>query len=300
MLGRSTMKLEKIITLANEPVRLRFLAMERSLRATGCDLPLWVIPYDDRKFDLPPNAQWWSTPLQGWLEKEKAHRMMFKYQCLTQANYQYVDTDIVFLKNPAKALENEEGFIANCAHWRKAGETVVHESFLILREKSTCWNKWVFNCGQFACDRVLYTDEELKRTCLDPRYSEICLRFPFHDQPGIVLLVNLTDVPIHNLTLPPRDVESSWAGDYEDDNYERYWKDDARKPYLLHWAGCFLSNPLPIDELFKKHLTPAELEEWNKEVARKVQQEAKSRRSPRQFLRTVARSVRGAAREFRK
>jgi hypothetical protein len=47
------MKIEKIITLANNKVRLRFLAMERSLRATGCQLPLLVIPYDDKLFELP-------------------------------------------------------------------------------------------------------------------------------------------------------------------------------------------------------------------------------------------------------
>ena len=39
------MKLEKIITLASAPVRLRLLAMVRSLRAVGCQLPVWVIPY---------------------------------------------------------------------------------------------------------------------------------------------------------------------------------------------------------------------------------------------------------------
>jgi hypothetical protein len=38
------MKIDKIISMANQKVRLRFLAMERSLRATGCQLPLWVIP----------------------------------------------------------------------------------------------------------------------------------------------------------------------------------------------------------------------------------------------------------------
>jgi len=72
------MKLEKIITLANEPVRLRFLAMERSLRATGCDLPLLVIPYDDRRFELPPNAQWWETDLGRWLKQERTHPTMAK------------------------------------------------------------------------------------------------------------------------------------------------------------------------------------------------------------------------------
>ena len=37
------MKLEKVITLANWRVRLQFKAMERSLRATGCDLASWAL-----------------------------------------------------------------------------------------------------------------------------------------------------------------------------------------------------------------------------------------------------------------
>jgi hypothetical protein len=294
------MKLEKIITLASEPVRLRFLAMERSLRATGCDLPLLVIPYDDRKFDLPANASWWTTDLRDWILTEKAQRTMAKYQCLTTTNFQFVDSDVVFLRNPAKVLKNENGFVTSCSHWHGAGETVTHESYLILKEKTTCWQKYIFNSGQFACDQALYTEEELKRTCLDPRYADTCLRHQYHEQPGIVLLANLADVPIHNLTLPPVGMESTWAGDYEEENYEHYWRDESRKPYLIHWAGCYVSKPLAIDRLFTQYLTAAEREEWTREVAVRTERETKSRLSPRELIRTVARSVRASAEEFRK
>lgn len=44
------MKIDKIITMANKTVRLQFLAMERSLRSTGCTLPIWVIPFDNNTF----------------------------------------------------------------------------------------------------------------------------------------------------------------------------------------------------------------------------------------------------------
>ena len=81
------MQLERIVTLANEPVRLRFLALERSLRAVGCDLPLDVIPYDERRFELPKNASWWTIdPLCEWLQAQGAHSITRKYQCLTVAN----------------------------------------------------------------------------------------------------------------------------------------------------------------------------------------------------------------------
>ena len=59
------MKLEKIITMASAPVRLRLLAMVRSLRATGCQLPVWVIPYSDdaeSEFQLPEGCEWRHVP----------------------------------------------------------------------------------------------------------------------------------------------------------------------------------------------------------------------------------------------
>jgi hypothetical protein len=286
MLGGSTMKLEKIITLANEPVRIRFLAMERSLRAVGCDLPLLVIPYDDRKFDLPPNATWWTTPVRDWLTQERAHRMMFKYQCLTTTNYQYVDTDIVFLRNPAKVLADVEGFITSCGHWRETEETVDEKSKKILMSLSTCWQRNVFNAGQFACDVALYTEETLKSTCHDPRYIDTCLRFAYHDQPGMTLLANLSGVPIRNLTMPPTYMESTWAEDYDEvANYEDYWRDESRKPYLIHWAGCDMWLPRSMDNLFKQYLTASELKEWQDEVAMRKERELRIRGSLRHRIR---------------
>jgi hypothetical protein len=294
------MKLEKIITLANEPVRLRFLALERSRRATGCDLPLWVIPYDERRFELPANATWWTTDLRDWLRQERTHPTMAKYQCLTTPNFQFVDSDVVFLQDPAKTLAGKEGFITSCGHWRNPDHTVTSESHSILKAKSTCWQRNVFNTGQFACDRPLYTEEELKRTCLDSRYVETCLRQPHHEQPGVVLLTNLSGVPIHNLTLPPTCMESTWAGDYVEANYEEYWRDETRKPYLIHWAGCIMWEPRAIDPLFTQYLTASELKEWNEEVAAKAQREVTARHSVRQRLHKVARGMRAFAGEVRK
>ena len=207
------MQLEKIITLANKKVLLRFLAMERSLRATGCKLPLWVIPYDDDRFELPENAMWWPIPeISDWLKKEQAHPTCIKYQCLTTSNYQYVDSDVIFLQNPEQVLTEKKGFITSCGHWRHPALTVTAQSTAILRERSTHWMQQVFNAGQYACDRALYTTPELQKRCLDPRYAETCLQSKYLDQPGLNLLVHLAQVPIHNLTLPPYGMESTWAG----------------------------------------------------------------------------------------
>jgi hypothetical protein len=118
------MKLEKIVTLANQKVRLLFLAMERSLRATGCDLPIWVIPYDTNLFDLPENATWWELPnVRKLLADNRAHPMITKYQCFTTENYQFVDTDVIFLRNPQQVLADHHGFITSCGYWREPAET---------------------------------------------------------------------------------------------------------------------------------------------------------------------------------
>ena len=72
------MKIERAYTMANKKVRLQFLAMERSLRSTGFDLPLVVFPYDENTFDLPKNSEWLHTPLHQWLTSKKAHPMVSK------------------------------------------------------------------------------------------------------------------------------------------------------------------------------------------------------------------------------
>jgi len=255
------LKLERIITLANAAVRLRFAAMERSLRATGCRLPLAVIPYDEQRFDLPANASWWELPdVLAWLATEKARPVMRKYQCLLAANYQFVDADIIILRNPEEVLAPHAGFVTSCCHWRDPAHTTTEESAKILSAKSTTWRKTTFNTGQFACDRALHTVEGLKQTA--SRFAATCLRQPYHEQPGLNLLVHEAGVEITNLTLPPHAMESTWAGDYAGD-YEKFWSDAQRKPYLIHWAGTAMDAGRPIDKLFYDYLTRAERKEWD-------------------------------------
>ena len=294
------MKLEKIITLANENVRLRFLAMERSLRATGSNLPLWVIPYGDTRFDLPAKAIWWEMPeITGLLAANRSHPMMAKYQCFTTGNYQYVDSDVIFLRDPETVLAGHDGFITSCGHWSNPAHTYTETSLAVLKRISTCWQTRVFNAGQFACDRVLYSFEGLRSRCCDPQYIDTCLNFRFHDQPGTVLLANLSGVSIYNLTLPPVRMESTWAGSYRDENYSAYWKDELRKPYLLHWAGCSLAD-LPINRLLTDYLTKEERRLLDEEIAQKRNQIARDQRSAKNRLRSLARGFRAFHAEWKR
>ena len=288
------MRLERVVTLANENIRLRFLAMERSLRAVGCDLPLWVIPYDDNRFDLPEGAEWWEMPeVTDWLRGWKTHPTMRKYQCLTISNYQFVDADVVFLRNPEKVLNELDGFITSCGHWHNPMETVTLESMKYLRERSTTWEKGVFNTGQWACSQQLFEIGGLKERAEDARFKSTCLTFPFHEQPGVNMLVNSTGIPIWNLTLPPYNMESTWAGDY-DEAYRSYWQTERQTPYLIHWAGVRMEKPRAIDELFHEYLSQAERLEWEQQVKRT----ARSRHKQEQSLRSRLRRMHRASRKF--
>lgn len=286
------MKIDKIITLANRQVRLRMLAMERSLRAVGCDLPLWIIPYDNDRFDLPPNAMWWEVPeVTEWLARRSARPVMRKYQCLTTSGFQFVDADVCFLRDPIHVLENQHGFVTSCGHWNNPGHTVTLESERYARTQSTIWQSRCFNSGQFACDRQLYTFAELRAMAEDPDCAGTCLQHKFHEQPGLNLLVWKSGVDVTNLTLPPMNMESTWAGDYPGP-YQQYWMDEARQPYLIHWAGTRMDMARPINEIFLNFLTEEERREWDSDVASWVRRHVGSKGAQlRRRLRRAARSV---------
>lgn len=293
------MELEFIVTLASPEVRLRFLAMERSLRATGCQLPLRVIPYNDGRFALPPNAEWWlDAGLAAWLGSWEAHLTMRKYQCLTEANYQFVDSDVVFLRNPAEVLRNMDGFVSSCGHWKNPAAAITDESLRQFCASSTNWQTAVFNSGQFACDRALFTYASLRERCESAEYKGTCLTFPHNEQPGINLLVHSCGVPIKNLTLPPWSMESTWAGDYPGD-YTSYWKNADRKPYLIHWAGCRMDERRPIDELMELLLTQEELHMWKEEVKTKQRTRVEGQRRLPGILRRLKRTALAVKQELR-
>ncbi len=284
------MQLDKIITLASPEVRLRFLALERSLRATGCRLPLWVIPYSSETFALPAGSQWWAMPeLLDWLAASRATGGMRKYQCFAASGYQFVDADVVFLRNPEAVLAPHSGFITSCGHWRNPGHTITPDSLKLFAARSTNWQRNVFNSGQFACDRALYTPAGLTRTATLPAYRNTCLNAIYQDQPGLNLLVWHSGVPVSNLTLPPTQMESTWAGDYPGD-FEATWSDPERKPYLIHWAGVPMDEPRPINELFLGWLTSAERTEWDEQVRRWRERLLSERRSLPSLARRMKRA----------
>jgi hypothetical protein len=268
--------------MASRSVRLQFVAMERSLRAVGCDLPLWVIPYDDDLFDLPPNATWWRVPeVLAWVSAERLHPTMRKYQCLTVGEYHFFDADVILLSNPSDIVAPFEGLVSSCTEWNKPRYTYTPESAAFFYSKSSTWQQRVFSTGQFAIDRPLYTAQQLRQTAESAEFIEACIRYPLHEQPGLNQLVYATGILVTNLTLPPHNMESTWAGDYPG-QYEHLWKDASRKPYLIHWAGPkALHDERPISSIFRSFLTREERAEWDAQVIeRRWRREIESQRKP--------------------
>ena len=274
------MEIECLYTLANEAVRLQFVAMERSLRATGCDLPLRVLPFDERTFPLPKNSEWFHAGLYDWLARHGAMPMYRKYHCLTQANYAYADSDIVFLSDPRETVAPLEGFVVADTEWSKPQYTYTPESGRILPGYTSLWLRRIFNAGFFACDRVLYTEETLRQTAERAEIAFTCLHD--NDQTGLNLLIARLGVTPTNLNLPPFEMESTWAGDYHGE-YEHLWRDPMRKPLFIHWAGPVLNETCearPINRLFLEFLTTAERQEWDALQAVKMEKERQKGRWP--------------------
>ncbi len=250
------MKIESIVTIADKTVELRFLAMVRSLRAMGCTIPVNVIPYSENEFALPPGCEYLrDEKVFKWLERYPASGVKRKYMTLTLSNYQFVDSDVVFLKNPADVLREYNGFVTCCGHWRDADHTVTSELTQVLRQRSSLWQRLVFNSGQFACDERLYSLDELITRAEEFDARATVLEHQFHEQPGINHLVLTRKVAYTNLTLPPFNFESSWAGDYCADEIP---SSNEFGPYLLHWAGMPRGVRKPIDQLYLQYLSAAE------------------------------------------
>jgi hypothetical protein len=273
------MQLDFVISMASQPVRLQFLAMERSLRAVGCHVPLRVIPYDDQQFDLPANASWWlDSDVARWLAGHAAHPTMRKYQCLLVGNYHFADSDIIFMRDPGGVIADQSGLMTACTEWNKPFWTFTPSSSSFFYRRSSTWQRKVFSTGQFALDRPLYSRQSLLATAESAESRDACLDYPTHEQPGLNQLVIASGVEVTNLTLPPNQMASTWAGDYPG-AFEPLWADLPVKPYLIHWAGGTLDQDLPINEIFYSYLTHAERAEWNEQRrVRALEQSAQFRR----------------------
>lgn len=269
--------------MASEEVRLDFLAMERSLRATGCDVPVYVIPFSDHRFELPENSTWWEEPI-AWTRRVAGdrirHPLQYRFYLLGIGGYQVADTDLIFLRNPSDVLRDHEGLIVACHQWHLADKAAPPDTLDLLRQQSSTWQSRLFNAGQFACGDPLYDLDELSELLIAPPFVDHAFigESPW-DQAGFNVLVAHRKPPMVNLCLPPHRMESTWAADYPGD-YEKFWSEEHCKPYVIHWAGACLDQQFPINELFFQFLSESELREWKaRQGVRRAKGEQEYRRS---------------------
>ena len=99
----------------------------------------------------------------GWTGKGST-RLLRKYLTLLTKDYQFVDSDVVFLRNPVSALEPFEGFVVYCTEWNKPGRTYRPGTRKIMSAQASAWQSKVFNSGQHASSEALFSSwDELKR-----------------------------------------------------------------------------------------------------------------------------------------
>jgi hypothetical protein len=265
------MILERIVGIANKNVEAEFLAMERSLRKTGCDVPLDVIPYDDNLFSLPANAKWWDEPVK-WVKKnfpnEVKHPFQYRIYLLSCTNFQVADSDVIFLRNPVEVLAPYDDLVTACHQWSRPQLAASEHTLDWLKKHSSTWSARVFNAGQFALGGPrLFDLKELTELLHDPVHSHhVFDSNPPWDQGGFNYLFALTKRKQINLTLPPFNMESTWAADYPVD-FCCEWESEEQTPYLIHWAGSCLYQKLAINSIFESFLSDSEKKQLDEKRA---------------------------------
>ena len=268
------MIINQILTMASKAVRLDFIAMERSLRATGCDVPIKIIPFDSSRFELPENSSWLEDHDESFkvVESSKAVVHCRKLVALTQTNTAFFDADIIHLSNPVQWLKpySSDSFVVADTEWNKAKWTFTSETKSVYLSQSTLWILDQFNSGFFAFGDAVATATDLATFVNDPEHKKLWSgRGPTPgEQSAMNWLVHQSKRPIINLCLPPYRIESTMALDYAQDY--RPLLSVARAAPFIHYAGAGRDLKAPISELIFQHLNAKETEDWKDDYWRKI------------------------------
>ncbi len=246
--------------------------MERSLRATGCDLPLLVMPFDDDLFELPSNAEWWrdESLFNAFAEKHAVAHCR-KLAVLSQANCAFFDSDIIHLQNPVKWLEPfpVDVFVVADTEWGKARWTFTAETKALYEARTTLWLLDNFNSGFFAYSNAMATMDTFEKHLSNPAFIKLLHgNEPTRgEQASANLLIHLSGIEVLNICLPPYRMESTMACDYPHD-CEALLRKTNSAPFI-HYAGPGRNLDAPISRLIFEHLTKAEAAEMMEEFVRR-------------------------------
>lgn len=246
----------RILSLANKKVRLEFLAMERSLRATGCNLPLSVIPYDDDLFDLPPNAEWVDLqPLADMLRPWSGAGGAFgKLAALCERNVAFFDADIIHLKNPQEWLApfDPDFFLVADTEFSKGTWTYTTRTRSIYRQRGSTWVTRNFNTGFFAFTDLQLSPAKITQAFLGAERDLLNNTHIAMEQPSLNYLAHVLNLRVVNACLPPYAFESTMAVDYGA-NYLELLSMPNGAPFV-HFAGVGADVNRPVANLIFKHL----------------------------------------------
>jgi hypothetical protein len=296
------MTIDRVITMASPAVALEFAVMERSLRATGCDLPLEVIPFTDERFDLPPNAAWLiDEDLFAAVERSRVNRPCRKFAAFFRPNAVFFDADIVHLRDFRPELERQpdDVFVVADTEWNKARWTFSGDTRSVYETRTSLWLLDQFNSGFFGFTDSRVTQADVIDFLADPRWSR-CAReesATAGEQPAANWLVHRGGLPVVNLCLPPRRLESTMAVDYPAEGWESL-VEGSNGPFFLHYAGGVHWTDAPCTKRFTDWLTAAERGRFEEQKAIRTRDAAKRGQWP-WWVRGLNRVIPALDRRFR-
>ena len=268
-------RVDKIITLADKSAELQIRVFVRSLRNVGCELPVWVIPFWERDFELPSTCRWIEdSKVLRFLRQNAAapalqqvFRSFAKQLRLLRHRYHFA------FENRANGLRPRHRTPLRVAdtEWAKNRPTSYPESRRFLVTLSPRWPLFTFNSGFFAFEEPLYEVPELMTDIQSPELKEepSDRKVSPVDQPAINWLVLRKQRNIFNFNLPPQSMESTMAVDYDESSGLAAVVSGISAPAFLHYAGPLFEQGHFLTQLFTSYLTVAERREWDANIKRK-------------------------------
>jgi hypothetical protein len=263
-----------LFTLANDGVLDWAIALFESVRELAPELPLQVIPYDDRQSALAPVVERFGFSYCASEEADRLHEIGRRFYPGNDfaargfrklaafrgpfARFLFLDADVVALSPLGRLLADVDRSGADLVHFDTDLDQVYRPG--AERDRFVAAGARGFNCGLFAGRRGAVPVDDFDRilTELGPSWSERLV--PNAEQPFLNFFADrarLNVIPAHELA--PGHCSTCWAAvgriALEDGVYRLRgtgrW-DEGWRLYCAHWAGFPLGPEIPNRELWER------------------------------------------------
>jgi len=262
-----------IYFLANDIVKEWFIACSESIRAHGCTLPICIIPFDEKIFEIQKLAPKYGAEI--WQDSKLAEldgigtqffpgsygriRMFRKLACFWGPfeYFMYSDLDLIALMNWDEILLAFPDSNLDFVYFGKSSGNVfltAYSNDILYKESHQ------FNSGAFVSSRGLFSLKEFHSfaNSVAPRATELFCRSA--DQPFLNYCIDHSDVSVGSISeLIPNVYDWNWArSSYlgRNDIYkvaDRTGSFNGRRFPFIHWAGFKQHSSMPNYELFLKY-----------------------------------------------